>query len=101
MILPDSTSPFSNSSSVFIQNSTSQKTTSLLLALDTAVFINLHPMSVWELVKRNGTSRESTLPSATLNSTVSHSLPWDPCTVITLSRNLRGSILLSNLTCPL
>ena len=56
--------------------------------------ITLIPISVEELVNLNGTSRDSTPLSATLSTTVSHSRPCEPCTVITESRYLLPTILL-------
>jgi len=70
--------------------------TSLFFARETAVLMTFSPMDVKLLVKRRGTSLVSSLQSAMLITTVSHSLPWEPCIVITLSLYLRGTQDLSN-----
>ena len=85
-------SPEISSSALDSQKSLSQAMISLRLALETAVLITFIPMAVDELVKRKGTGRDSIPLSATLRITVPHSLPWDPCTVITQSLYLLGTV---------
>lgn len=63
------------------------------------MFITLRPMPDMELVNLYGTSLEGTELSDTLNTTVSHSLPCDPCTVITQSWYLRGTLDLRSRHC--
>lgn len=91
--------PRINSPSLADQKPTSQTTTSLRLALETAVLITILPMGVSELVNLSGTSLFTVPLSATLSTTVSHSLPWDPWTVITQSAYLRPTLDLRSLHC--
>lgn len=91
--------PRINSPSLADQKPTSQTTTSLRLALETAVLITLLPMGVSELVNLRGTSLFTVPLSATLSTTVSHSLPWDPWTVITQSAYMRPTLDLRSLHC--
>ncbi len=89
IIPPISSSPLDS------QNPLSHTITRRFFALDTAVLITFRPMGVSELVNLKGTSLEITLQSATLSITVSHSLPWEPWTVMTQSLYLLGTLDLS------
>lgn len=63
------------------------------------MFTTLLPISVSELVNLSGTSLDAMPLSATLKTTVSHSLPWEPWTVITQSLYLLPTIRLSMRSC--
>lgn len=58
------------------------------------MLITFNPIGVPELVNLSGTGLDSAPLSATLRTTVSHSLPWEPWTVMTQSRYLLGTVLL-------